>query len=585
MVAEYLEQIRKDVGEHVPISKLADQLRDADIRGSEEVYNAIPEICTFLQKYMDMGQSYQCDFLRVMINLLADNDRNRDALIQNEFIWKTLLEKIDVEKDWHLVEVERLFIFLTQFIRNSNNVQEYANFFKSINIDKAIVRRVFNFVQHFSHANDASELFQVDAHVDDYLDLNGNMLELYWEMCKGQEYTSEGKDVLTFVKLLKVLQRVGTEVEEDDEYEEERENALLLISDIIIKLTSFDDMDANLALECQNSLLSVLENEYRIKSIRTKRQIFACIGNISSMPSFDNWLLSERCIKVIYASKATGTYLDAASCIVLGNCINSVDTREKLLSEITKLASSNSQDTFLDKVCHALATFNDVVQFQSIHLLVNFITEDLSKQLFYLQENFSALYKAAKVIIDNKTYYKEITDLLYKLVRKFIRTFPGSESRELLKRGEFWTLFEPLEDNDILLLLEQRVILEKNFPSGNGQETIIKLLLTNMVKPVESIKLEILLEKLKALAMAFQCDNISNVLEELFAPGELNEKILEPYLKFLESLYDSLSLPESANPAILLNNTKYVAATTKQYTGILGKDSKIVEICDNILKL
>lgn len=618
MVTEYLERLRNGQDDHNPISKLADQLRDEKVRGSEEIFNAIPELCSLFSKYMKMGVTNQLNILRLMINLLADNEKNRDALIDSDIIWNTVLEKA-VEKDLDQVVVDRIFIFLTQFIRNTEKGQEHATFLRIQGLDKIIMGRIGTFVLHFVGISRNVEQFTEDAVVDDYLDQLGNELELYVEMSKGTSFEWEEYDLVTFLRLFMLVLKAdfsnyspcntdssrNVNLEEDD-YEEERENVLLLLSDIIMKLSLDDDMNKTWAVTCQNFLLLILKEEYKISSIHTKRQIFASSGNISSMPSFDNWLVAENCIRIIYASfdESPGTYQVAASCIILGNCVDSVASREELLEGITFFAtSSNSasidETTFLKKICHALSTFNDVVQFQAIHLLVNIMTEDLSKQLFYLQDNFSALYKASKVILDNKSYYQEISKILLKLIKKFIRAFPQSGSSDLLEKVEFWALFANLEDDDTVLLLAlQKVIQNKRISYGSGKEedekTIYKLLFENMVKPVESVNLDSLLEKLKTLAMAFQCDNVSKVLEGLYTQDNndddaqenaLSEKFLAPYTKFLDSLYTLLRKPESATSAILLNNSKFVAATTKQYTGILGENSKIVEICDEILKL
>ncbi|CAH2351019.1 hypothetical protein CLIB1423_02S10418 [[Candida] railenensis] len=617
MVTEYLEQLRNGQDGHNPISKLADQLRDEKVRGSEEIFTAIPELSTLFSKYMNMNVAYQSNILRLMINLSADNEKNRNSLIESDIIWNTVLQKV-IDKDLDQVVLDRIFIFLTQFIRNTEQSQDHATFFRIQGLDKIIMSRIESFVQHFAGISHNAKQFTEDAVVDDYLDQLGNELELYVEMSKGTSFEWDEYDLVTFLRLFMLVLKVdfsdynpcnskdsskNLPLEEDD-YEEERENVLLLLSDIIMKLSSVDDMNKNWAVTCQNFLLLIMKEEYKISSIHTKRQIFASSGNISSIPSFDNWLVAEDCIRIIYGSfdESPGTYQVAASCIILGNCVDSITSRQKLLEGITYFASSSSSaningKAFVGKICHALSTFNDVVQFQAIHLLVNIMTEELSKQLFYIQDNFSALYKASKVILDNKSYYQEISKILIKLIKKFIKAFPQSLGIDLLEKVEFWTLFANLEDDDtVLLLVLQKVIQNKRISYGSGKQeedekTIYKLLFQNMVKPVESVNLDSLLEKLKTLAMAFQCDNISKVLDGLYTQDNdaqqnaLSEKILAPYLKFLDSLYTLLQKPESATSAILLNNSKFVAATTKQYTGILGENSKIVEICDEILKL
>lgn len=522
------------------INELGDLLRDEEVRMSSSVYNIIPVIC---EKYhevcIDTKRSsddvVKMGLLRVMINLVASSDRNRESMVADDQIWLDLLDGGATDGVW-----ERSLIFFTQFIRDSEKVAIFAKFFGSIHLDEYLLSRI--------------EGIDTNADIE-------SSLELLLEIISNAE---PGTFELPY--LGRILRLLG-QTQADEEI-------LVIISDIVFKLTLVDQLQGALLEERLETLLSLLSSDYitASTSVHAKRQLFASCGNISSMENVDNFMLSNFCIDGIATAGVSSGYFVAASSIVMGNCISSVETRDRLISQLPSVSG------WIGHLCRLMTqTFNDVVQFQAVHLLVNVLTSEVAEILVGLQENMVAIFKSTKIVKDNKDYYQEINKILNKFVRKLVRLTPDDiELNEEADFRSFWKFFEN-DDDEILYYLLQREI-----KPNKAKRYIYEMLLVNMVRPIENIGIEALLEKLKTLGIFFQLptSEIDSIIQSSFT----NENsFFEPYLKFLESLQPALA--QENVPPILTNNSKFVAATTKTYLENGDAYKAITDVCNNILQL
>ncbi|KAL7663634.1 UNC-45/Cro1/She4 central domain-containing protein [[Candida] zeylanoides] len=496
------------------LAQLARTLRDESVRASAEAAAIVPAVRRVGAQAMARGdERVTLEALRVLVNLAADSDRNRDCIVDEagggaEF-WSHLLEAV---RDAHGAVFTRTLVLLTQFARNTRQQSYYATFLGVHGFFEPLVARL----QPGEDAELIVELLVCMAHTD---------------------AVSASSAVAAAVRALALA--VDAE----------------LVADLVVVASSRPPQWIPELGALQTALLAALESTDASSSVYGCRQMFAASGHISAMPDCNNWQFAARCRALV--AGGNGSWAVAASAVILGNCIDSSESRDTLLA--------SWHDQWVAQFCRSLAGFGDVVQFQALHLLVNVMTPAVAAAVT-VGANLDAICRACKVVLDNRDYYAEIAQIAVKFATRLLRALSASPTELLEGLYQFWGLFK---DEEVLLLVLQGIVKDGRLPAGDGDK--VAVLAANMVQPVGKVSITVLLEKLKTIAMVLQCENVTEVIDA-------NAALMSSYAEFLQGL--SHSLTEDAPPEILLNNAKFVAAVTKQRFPA----HTVTTTCDDILR-
>ncbi|CAK7893570.1 hypothetical protein CAAN1_08S00870 [[Candida] anglica] len=534
------------------VASIADSLRDEVVRGSAAVNDSLVEICaktaTLIQQYFDTGDdSIVMEMFRLLINASANNEQNRNTLtndISSEF-WSFVVKIVSTAS---LEKVrQRVLIFLVQFVRNTKKAAVHAGLFLSIKLDRALLSSMTEEYKSKNTGNEHKEEVEEEEINEDLLEFE---LELVSELVViSNESNPLESDILLLISLFKYVTD---------------EDLLQTLSTCVAAITKVDDLPGlgPTALVEILSLMGTLEKPAPYVS----RMLFGAVGQISSMPSFDNWIVSQLAIDTV--SQKGNPYQVATASIILGNCVDSNESRDKLIIQICKTISI---ETWINSFI--TLKYNDIVQYQGLHLLNHILIPEIAHILFKSQENYQGILQITKAILDNKDYYEGVYNLLNTFLKKLIgRAFVDTDydALDLYSYKELWTLIS--DQNPLMVALAQAAILREDIvlqvTRNKDHLQFSQLLVTNVVEISEgkTIKLEDLLNKIQTLAMLYQMVPRSELCAHVFPGDSVQDRFDVPLLKFLEDLQQALSQTSDApTPQMLTNNAKYIAAATTKY--------------------
>lgn len=438
------------------LAQLARTLRDESVRASAAAAAIVPAVRRVGAQAMSRGdEDVTLEALRVLVNLAADSDRNRDCIVDeagggSEF-WLHLLAAV---RDAHGAVFTRAIVLLTQFARNTRQQSYYATFLSVHGFFEPLVARL----QPDDDAELIVELLVYMAHTD---------------------------AVPALLAVAAAVRTLALAVDAD------------LAADLAVVALLRPPQWISELSALQAALLAALELTGASSSVYGCRQMFAASGHISAMPDCDNWQFAAQC-RVLMAS-GNGSWAVAALAVILGNCIDSSELRDALLALC--------DDQWVAHLCRSLANFGDVVQFQALHLLVNTMTPEVAAAVTE-GANLNAICRACKVVLDNRDYYAEIAQIAVKFATRVLRALSVSPTELLERLHPFWGLFR---EDEVLLLVLQGVVKDGRLPAGDGDK--VAVLAANMVQPVSKVSITVLLEKLKTIAMVLQCENVAAVID------------------------------------------------------------------------
>lgn len=537
------------------LDDLGTSLRDPEFRESPDVARIIPNV-------ISQFSSDPALVIRVLVNFTADNDENRHQLVQTDQnlhrFWELALDFLQNDTLGALVVV-----LLTQFV---------------LNIDDA-------------HKSEFLEVFVRNETVDalvGYCEGCGskrawNELELALELLV--EYSAHDPLKFTTRHITIVLETSRKVLETHEEFSD----AILLHSSQIIgsitnvsELTGTDNSKHSLVSEIYKLMSEIPQSLENIAHV--KRDLFASCGNISSLPSYDNFADIQVNLQVILDMNSD-LYVAAAAAILIGNCVSSRETQTQVLQQICSFCLLQ---TLVESILRR--KFGDVVQYQFLHLFNNLMTEEVSRLVL---DNYTDVLRMTKVVVDNCKYYKEIGGIYVKFLKKLLN-FSEENPFKFTELWEYIGNSEPesgLGEVDLFLLQKISAHPKAN-QELSAHSNLVQRIIKESLRISQTIDGVSLLEKLKTLAILLQnisCDSLEASLgTELFV-----STVSQPLHTFLSQVLESVS-PAPPNPLLalenpepanlqqraILNNLKFVAAVAlPQFTQLKSRDSSFDSVC------
>lgn len=196
--------------------------------------------------------------------------------------------------------------------------------------------------------------------------------------------------------------------------------------------------EPRVTFQIQNELLNALDH-LASKSFSNKlivmRRITTIIGYISSNIGNSNKQERDMCFYIVQNSQ--NSYTIAASLIILSNSISG-------RADVNEIIERVSLDQFIALGSHLV----DPVQFQGyLDIIKKLMT--LDSAILLQQDSLSKLCVIIKICHDQSKYFKELSPLIYNLLKKMLTVLPSSSLQKLLQEKD--PLLEVLTDRDSLL--------------------------------------------------------------------------------------------------------------------------------------
>lgn len=581
---------------------LGNILRDESARQDDRVTQIVPSIVEhlsnefgeFLKDGLDHSASrIPSEELRVLINMLADSDTNRQFITQDEPLylkfWHLLLQYVkyenEVDRDDELYD--RILILLSQFARNTALRSYFANYFQKLNIHSILLQAIGS--KWLENRTDLLE----DENVLLLIEIASSLTE---NISKNIPSESQCESVLTQLNTcLEILQLCLDELSSGTNADRLRsEEALVQLCELIVNLTLFEDISdinkSHINAKILGSFCKVPEDI--VDYVSVKRHLFSASGNISSMSSYDNWNDVGICIDVFYNGN-TDPYLLSAASIVLGNAISNASQQNLLLDEVELRHS-------LELLVHSFFStkFNDIIQLQSFHLLNNIMSE---RTIGYIIAEKIAIFRAFKAMMDNEKYYKEISKICYLFLKKMLRTLlkdsvaSADLTRFILESKDLWNLLTSSESatdcEEVYLLLARYLVLHIDAIQEDDYDFVQGMLAfsTNAKNLNGNVSSTYISEKIKNLSIIIQELARNNLLRQTIQSvycGDVNlfnNRFLNPLHELLVKLRDFARQSESDNTQnkqlnIITNNLKFLCASTMSLMSLPLEFSSKLEI-------
>lgn len=552
-------------------------LRNPDIRSNDEVRNSIPQLAKITNDAVSVNDSeLLLEVFRVWINLTADSDLNRDCLANMTtddlaLFWNNVARFNSQEDSLK----ERVVLFLTQFIHNTERANEFTTFLHNAGITPNVIDYIISLdsdedVENtFDAVSDGFELVsEITKHVK---------AEEFWMRFNIQQFNSLVGKVNELVSLADNDVPIVGEVFD-------------YISSILYNVTLLEDSDK---FGDVGAIYSILENlPQNLENITLiNRRIFSAIGNITSMPAYDNTKDTDFNISILINPR--NKYSAAAASIALGNCVHSQETKEALIDKIrSRMPVSQLIEKFF------AVEFNDIIMYQAFHLLNNAMNKEIASFIIGNDVILARLTTINKAIVDNSKYYKEVSQIYFKFLRKLVKFgYLESNGSNISSLLQIWQYLEnnetKLDTKEVFLLLLQAFATNfSTLPPEFG-----KMLLNTAFgdSHMQNVPVHVVLEKLKTIGIVLQTFSKNSVTPAALAASlrygtDFTTQFLEPYTRFLTNLHESIQATptadqQSGSAQVLQNNFKFVAASTITWLqGPLTPETlPVVEICHQIL--
>ncbi|CAX42012.1 conserved hypothetical protein [Candida dubliniensis CD36] len=547
--------------------------------------------------------------LRVVINILANNDLNRDfftnsiqvpklleidiketinedqeslIIMINEF-WSII--KIHLDKNEKFQLIKFIFILLNQFIYDTNHKSQYLEFFNSLKIQWGLY-----------------PLINKDT-IDD-------IGEFLYELLASKSLSLTDIDRIFLSG--KILDNISIKDLEDEE------TGLIMIDLLSLNepsnelyktiLQQISLCDTNVSGLIKRKLLVLASDLAPVYNDSNNN------NNSSSSSTIDEQEKALN-ISIDQLQSTNDPYVFACCCITIGNFIHDKSSMEKALTILFNESNISEEGELLtiDKLISLYFEKNiitDVIQIQSIHMWNNLMNETIANKILtnILEDD---LLKITKIIIDNEKYYQEILILYLKFIKKLIKL--SNKSLVPFKVIEY--ILQNLDNNnngtilDIKYLLLQKQQQQQEY-GGKYTEEMFMELLKSLVNTINTTNV---LEQLKTIAIINQ--QILNGELEIIISSNINmEQLLENYFHPLEHLLNQFIslLSESksklklksksksksksnnniVNPnweiKIFQNNLKFVAISIikiieKNSNELLSTKTNLLKICHDII--
>lgn len=582
---QLVANLERDPSDLDSTRKLGDLFRDSAAR--EDALEKIPRLTSIFVgnlKIYEAGNDPELilEDLRVVINLLADNDANRLSFIEENEFWLVIKEILTNIRVPPTVK-NRIGTLFNQFIYNSEVKAQLLEKLFNLNI----ISTYLTWLEQIQLTDTVFDLIPLFEFVREVIKSNMKEFLLRAENVDlGVRYVDAGLKVTEYVLQL------------EDEDLDDIDEILLLITEVISSMTSFETMLPISSINANERVLNILPQvpDDLPNKTHIKRKLFAISGNISSMGDFKSKHDLEVSLAKYIDEGIVDPYVMAASAINLGNFIINSETA-KYVEDLIQRSVEIEQffNIFFTKF-----QINDVVQIQAIHLINNLLTSINSK---YILANYDRILNVfTKVIVDNGKYYGEVLNLYLKFIKKLIRCQFMNNKDDIMNYYELWEiLFAGLEQSlidlhEIKLLLLQAYI--QKFHESSLDElapekiTLLRNLIHSTVGLTNTTNLPdtLLFEKLKTIGIFTHTLNSNKISplavvqyvydndEELF-----KSQFQTPMFEFLLQLKEQLQIArQQPQYAMLANNSKFVCGTTLTFFDQWKDGDQVIEVCKEI---
>lgn len=370
---QLVANLERDPSDLDSTRKLGDLFRDSAAR--EDALVKIPRLTSIFVgnlKIYEAGNDPELilEDLRVVINLLADNDANRLSFIEENELWLVIKEILTNNRVPPTVK-NRIGTLFNQFIYNSEVKAQPLEKLFNLNI----ISTYLTWLEQIQLTDTVFDLIPLFEFVREVIKGNLNeFLSRAENVDLGVRYVDAGLKVTEYVLQL------------EDEDLDDIDEILLLITDVISTMTSFETMLPISSINANERVLNILPQvpDDLPNKTHIKRKLFAISGNISSMGDFKSKHDLEVSLAKYIDESTVDPYVMAASAINLGNFIINSETA-KYVEDLIQRSVEIEQffNIFFTKF-----QINDVVQIQAIHLINNLLTSINSKYVLANYDKF-----------------------------------------------------------------------------------------------------------------------------------------------------------------------------------------------------
>ncbi|KAI5955150.1 ELP2 [Candida jiufengensis] len=367
VMEEIINKIKFKNASLADLEYLRQQLREESVRSSSLIRDNLLNWVNYCNTSLKNSQLNE-EIIKVNINLMAKNDYNRSFLTRNSEAINKYWEIV-----WSSPNKTLIYLFLQQFIYESEKTKDYMRYFHDANMHSSIYR---NFTEEF----DIQIIYELITANSDRLD-------------------TEDKDFIN--TSINFFIPYGTE-----EDEESQDKVLDILTYAEPSFGLFD---------------KVIELMYEVKTTKFSRKLLVIATDV-----FPN---TTNAMQLLFTSlESPNTYIFAACCIILGNQIHN---RESSVEIFNTIDSEYGVNRLIDQFFQG-TNITDIVQVQAIHLWTNLMNESISNRM--LENHSSRLIGLNQLVFDNANYYKEIATLHFKFLIKLLNTSTQNIPNDLLKQ-------------------------------------------------------------------------------------------------------------------------------------------------------
>lgn len=574
-----------------------DLLRDEENRRNPKVKESLPYLVRITNEYFDCdGSSSFKDadlflgYLRVLINATAGSDDNRSKLVENSEsvtkFWVNIRDTLvlDELKQTDNDIKERLVLLISQFCYETTKKEAYLTYLRSFDLHTCLL----DYAKHKETHFDQMSVLDFCEEIAIAIDVTNSLLKYSKVSVTKYEWgnLSNNLDILSFICF---------NISEDDSKREEANEVIMNLTSILFSLTSLEcTYDENL-VPLHQYIMKVLPSipKQIAGFMVSKRNLFASSGNISSMKGYGTSKDMEMMLSNLEKPNVD-LYALAAIYIALGN---SIDNQEK-----QKILQRRMNDRFTtEHVTQTLlnSNFNDIILYQSYHFFSNLMSADVARIIL---NNYSQLILASETIITHEKYYKDVTLIFFKFIKKLIENafIKNDHPANVFGYLKLWNSIGgssfKADVESIFLLLLQGSCTNLDFLHLEGEQILfvrrmICFLFASDVFDAQ-ITIDHVLQKLKILGIFFQVTTknglgASDLINNIFnADGTFFFNLLASYVRLLdkfESFVSNEQLKNTSLHKIYCNNLKFVSASTIAFIELSNSKQATTNDCVIVL--
>lgn len=433
------------------LNQLSIKLRNSDERKSEQVYDYIENILTEDTssgkcQIGSKSRDFLFDFMKVLVNFVAYNDKNR------LMVSKKLINFIDLLND-EILE-DRFLIFLDNLMIGEDSNEVLVRIYENMNSNNLLSKLydiiVYKLDKCSTSQNDWRKIKKLNFLIDFFkrfytvvISSNANNKTVNFKETK----------VFQFKRLVGIISLIESNSSnddsdngdnDDDDSDDDDDESILSNYAFFLNLESERLDIENVSTDglIIQDLFKIFPNDFEDKQL--SRFFFGSIGNVSSHLRYDNHQDIQFCLDMIKDSQSVNPYLISLAFLILGNSIESSENRDLLF-----LRQSNLIDIIFTKfeLLNVDNYFKKIIIEKQICKEINFITEPILQQSVFqllkliftpnqmkdekilamvqsdLENHFETLSKIILINFNSVFFSRINLQIILKLLNNLVRNF------------------------------------------------------------------------------------------------------------------------------------------------------------------